>query len=261
MTKEMISAFLQEMEEKHHIKILYAVDSGSLSFGYASPESDTDVRFIYVNRPEYYFSLTPKADTVNFMNEDHTLDVEGFDLKKALALMMKTNPIESDWLHSDLVYIKESGFKEKMLEFERMYYNPKHAMYHFHSISVKHNDRYFKEGITLKRFIYFMRGLLACVWIERHGCHPPVNMDELIDAVVEDADMRESAHRLLATKRLGRAHNNDPVDDCLVEYTKGLREYYEKFLPEFKANKPVGDEATLVKFLMEMIGFPLKDTL
>lgn len=261
MTKEMITAFLHEMEEKHRIKILYAVDSGSLSFGYASPESDTDVRFIYVNRPEYYFSLTPKADTVNFISEDHTLDVEGFDLKKALALMMKTNPIESDWLHSDLVYIEAPGFKEKMLEFERMYYNPKHAMYHFHSISVKHNGRYFKLGVTLKRFIYYMRGQLACVWLEKYGCHPPVNMDELIDAVVEDAVVRESAHRLLATKRLGRAHNEDPVDECLVEYINGLRSYYEKFLPEFKASKPIGDEAVLVKFLMGMIGFGTNSTL
>lgn len=253
MTDNKILAFLHEMEEKHNIKILYAVDSGSLSFGYASPESDTDVRFIYVNRPEYYFSITPKADTVNFMNEDHTLDVEGFDLKKALGLMMKTNPIESDWLHSDLVYIEAPGFKEKMLEFERMYYNPLHAMYHFHSISVKHNDRYLKVEVTLKRFIYYMRGLLACKWIERHRCHPPVNMDELIDAVVEEADVREAAHRLLATKRLGRSHNTDPVDERLVTYMNDLRHYYEKFLPEYKVSKPVGNEDALVKFLMENV--------
>lgn len=106
-----------------------------------------------------------------------------------------------------------------------------------------------------------MRGLLACVWLEKYSCHPPVNMDELIDAVVEDAVVRESAHRLLATKRLGRAHNEDPVDECLVEYMNGLRSYYEKFLPEFKASKPIGDEAVLVKFLMGMIGFGTNSTL
>ena len=77
----------------------------------------------------------------------------------------------------------------------------------------------------------------------------------------KDAGVRESAQRLLATKRLGRAHNNDPVDDCLVEYMNGLRYYYEKFLPEFKATKPVRDEASLVEFLMEMIGFGTNSTL
>lgn len=124
-----------------------------------------------MNRPEFYFSITPKADTVHFMSEDHTLDIEGFELKKALGLMMKTNPIESDWLHSDLVYIEAPGFKEKMLEFER----------------------------------------------------------------------------------IGRSHNTDPVDERLVAYMNNLRYYYEKFLPNFKAAKPLGNEDALIKNLMETV--------
>ena len=77
----------------------------------------------------------------------------------------------------------------------------------------------------------------------------------------KDAGVRESAQRLLATKRLGCAHNNDPVDGCLVKHMNGLRFYYENFLPEFKASKPVGDEAALVEFIMEMIDFGTNSTL
>ena len=110
MTKEMITAFLHEMEEKHDIKILFAVDSGSLSFGYASPESDTDVRFIYVNRPEYYFSLTPKADTVSYMNEDHTLDVEGFDLTIWKQLIYHRNKWLSAALTAFIEFVKNHEF-------------------------------------------------------------------------------------------------------------------------------------------------------
>ena len=118
-------------------------------------------------------------------------------------MLMNTNPVESDWLHSDVVYIQAEGFRGKMLEFAKMYYTPSHAMYHFRSISVKHNDRYLQEKVTLKRFIYYMRGFLAYTWIEKNYCHPPVMIDDLIDAVIEDNEIRAMAHGILAGKRTG----------------------------------------------------------
>lgn len=251
MEAEMVLSFLHKLEKEHDIKILYAVNGGSMSMGYASPESDTDVRFIYVHRPEYYFSITPKPDTINYMSDDHDLDLVGFELRKALSMLMKTNPIESDWLHSDVVYIEAEGFRSKMLEFEKMYYNPTHAMYHFRSISVKHNDRYFQEKVTLKRFIYYMRGFLSCIWIEKNYCHPPVIIDDLIDAVIDDSEIRELAHGILATKRSGSTHNDDPVDERLVEHMNAIREHIESILPTFRPDKPEGKKELLTLFLME----------
>ena len=97
--KDRILQLLKDIEQKHNVKVLLAVNSGSRCFGYASEASDWDVRFIYVHKPEWYFSISQTSDVIEYMNEEDGLDAEGFDLKKALTLLTKTNPIESDWLH------------------------------------------------------------------------------------------------------------------------------------------------------------------
>ena len=245
---------LHELEKRHEIKILMAVNYGSRSFGYASAESDWDVRFIYVHRPEWYFSIVKEEDTIEMMLEEEHLDIEGYDLKKALLLLTKTNPIESDWLHSKDYFIKDESFMEAMLTFEAQCYNSHHAMYHFYSISVKHNQRYLDEEVTLKRFIYYMRGLLSCRWVEQHGCHPPVNVDELIDVTITDNEnVREKAHRLLELKRTGKSHDMEIVDVDLSDYVFGLQKYYEKLLPSHIDSKPKVDIPSMSKYLMKVV--------
>ena len=244
---------LHELEEKHNIKILMAVNYGSRSFGYASAESDWDVRFIYVHRPEWYFSIVKEEDTIEMMLEEEYLDIEGYDLKKALLLLAKTNPIESDWLHSKDYFIVDESFMEAMLTFEAQCYNSHHAMYHFYSISVKHNQRYLDEKVTLKRFIYYMRGLLSCRWVEQHKSHPPVNVDELIDATIMDnISVRRKAHHILELKRTGKSHDMAVVDKELSDYVFGMQKYYETLLPDYLDTKPQADITVMSKFLMDV---------
>ena len=242
---------LHELEEKHNIKILMAVNYGSRSFGYASAESDWDVRFIYVHRPEWYFSIVKEEDTIEMMLEEEHLDIEGYDLKKALLLLTKTNPIESDWLHSKDYFIVDESFMEAMLTFEAQCYNPHHAMYHFYSISVKHNQRYLEEEVTLKRFIYYMRGLLSCRWVEQHKSHSPVDVDELIDATIIDNDsVRMKAHHLLELKRLGKSNDMAIVDTALSDYVFDMQKYYEELLPRYMDTKPQADIPAMSRFMM-----------
>lgn len=244
-------SLLHELEEKHDIKIMMAVNYGSRSFGYSSPESDWDVRFIYVHRPEWYFSIVKEEDTIEMMLEDEHLDIEGYDLKKALFLLAKTNPIESDWLHSKDYFIVDESFMEAMLSFEAQCYDPHHAMYHFYSISVKHNQRYLEEEVTLKRFIYYMRGLLSCRWVEQHKSHPPVNVDELIDATITDNDsVRLKAHHLLELKRLGKSNDMAIVDTALSDYVFDMQKYYEELLPRYMDTKPQADIPAMSRFMM-----------
>lgn len=58
--RERICKHLREIEEQHHIKILYAVESGSRAWGFSSPDSDWDVRFIYVHEPECGTSISKR---------------------------------------------------------------------------------------------------------------------------------------------------------------------------------------------------------
>ena len=252
--KDRILQLLKDIEQKHNVKVLLAVNSGSRCFGYASETSDWDVRFIYVHKPEWYFSITQTSDVIEYMNEEDGLDAEGFDLKKALTLLTKTNPIESDWLHSKEFFVCDEDFLKAMLQFEANCYNTKSAMYHFYSMCVKHNDRYLQKEITLKRFIYYMRGLLACRWVEIHGTHPSVNLDELIDATITDNELvRTQAHALLALKRSGKQYDNSEVNEELVNYINDTRQHYEELLPQYRCEKPQFDSAIMSRFLMDLV--------
>ena len=116
--RDKIMTLLRELEIKNNIKILMAVNYGSRCFGYSSAESDWDVRFIYVHRPEWYFSIVKTEDVIELMVEEEHLDIEGYDLKRALYLLARTNPIESDWLHANDFYILDEDFLKTMLSFE-----------------------------------------------------------------------------------------------------------------------------------------------
>jgi hypothetical protein len=252
--KERILTLLHELEKKHDIRILIAVSYGSRSFGYASAESDWDVRFIYVNRPEWYFSITKTEDSLKLILDDEDIDMEGYDLRKALTLLAKTNPNESDWLHASDYLIINEDFLHAMRTFEAQCYNLHHAMYHFYSISLKHNQRYLEKEVTVKRFVYYMRGLLSCRWLEQHGSHPPVNVDELIDATLTDNEtVREKAHHLLEIKRSGRSHDKAAVDEELADYMFGIQKYYEQLLPKYKDIKPQADYTAMSKYLMNVV--------
>ncbi len=248
--REKIMTKLHDLEKKHEIRILLAVNYGSRCFGYASPESDWDVRFIYVHRPEWYFSINKTEDTIQM--EDGEQDLSGYDLKKALSLLEKTNPNESDWLHATDYYILDADFLKAMRAFESQCYNVHHAMHHFYSIGLKHNERYLQKEVTLKRFVYYMRGILSCRWLEKWGTHPPVIVDELVDATMTDNDeVRESTHRLLELKRMGKKNDALIVDDKLYEYVYALQVYYKEFLQNYASEKPRADYAAMSRFLME----------
>ena len=106
MNKEMklkIIEELQKIEETEDVKIIMAVESGSRAWGFASPDSDYDVRFIYVHEPEWYFHIEEQKDTIEQMFPDET-DMSGWDLKKALRLFKSSNPSLFEWLHSPIIY-------------------------------------------------------------------------------------------------------------------------------------------------------------
>lgn len=99
-----------------------------------------------------------------------------------------------------------------------------------------------------------MRGLLSCRWVEQHGCHPPVNVDELIDVTTTDNDnVREKAHRLLELKRTGKSHDMEIVDTELSDYVLELQKHYESLLPKHVNSKPKVDISSMSRFLMKVV--------
>ena len=101
--EELVLLKLKEIEEAEHIKILHAIESGSRAWGFASPDSDYDVRFIYVRPQQYYLELQPKQDFIEWIL-DETLDINGWDLSKTLRHFHKSNATLFEWANSPIVY-------------------------------------------------------------------------------------------------------------------------------------------------------------
>lgn len=112
--KDKILQKLHSLEQQYNITILLTVDGGSYEYGYASPDSDHDVRFIYVNLPDYYFAITPKADNIEVKDDGCGLDFVGYDLRKALGFILKGNALTAEWTHSEVYFIDRDGAKAQL---------------------------------------------------------------------------------------------------------------------------------------------------
>ncbi len=230
-----ITEKLRRIEHEYDVKILLAVESGSRAWGFASPDSDYDVRFIYVHKPEWYFRVARQPDTIEYMSGDRLLDFSGWELRKTLQLLSKTNPNLSDWLLTDKIYLFEDEFLHVIREVQSKFYNPIHAMYHFFNIAKRHDEAYLRRnGCMLKKFLYFLRGLLACEYIEQYQQHPPVDFRELVDLTISDGNLKGAVNSLLELKTKSKEHDSVIVDEALQNYAYGLYNEREKKLADFR---------------------------
>lgn len=177
--KETILKNLNEIEEKYEVKILYAIESGSRAWGFASQDSDYDVRFIYVHKKDWYLDLSPKDDFINYCLDD-VLDINGWDLSKTLKLLNDCNPSLSEWLYSPIIY-KESDDINELRGLLKKHINEKKEFFHYLSLAKKtyKNTIQGKDKIRLKKYFYILRALLCCEYIYRNHCLPPVKFEEL----------------------------------------------------------------------------------
>ena len=235
--EEFIPGCLKSIEKKYEVKILLAVESGSRAWGFASKDSDWDVRFVYCHKPEWYFSIGEKRDVIEetFIND---IDASGWDIKKALGQLKRSNPSFMEWINSPLVYRSDEAFMSKLIPLAQQCFNPTKAMYHYQRIYVKHDERYLqKQGYPMKRYLYYLRGILACQWIEKYKTLPPVSFKELYEDVVEDETVKEGIRELVLLKSSGKEKDMSEVPEYLVSYYLPIAEFYsdyvERFRPEY----------------------------
>lgn len=196
--REVILETLKEIEARENVRIIHCVESGSRAWGFASPDSDYDVRFIYVRPKEFYLRLDRTRDVIEWQLDD-TLDVNGWDVQKALALLHKSNPTIFEWNASPIVY-KTTPEWSRISAIVKDYMMAKTGLYHYLSMA-KNNDREYLKGemVRLKKYFYVLRPVLACKWILTHGTPPPVLFEELVDACLEE-EMKPHVAALVAKK-------------------------------------------------------------
>ena len=196
--REKILQKLAEAEEQEHVTVLHAVESGSRAWGFASPDSDYDVRFIYVRREADYLKLGMQRDVIEWQLDD-VYDISGWDLQKALRLLHGSNPSLLEWCNSPVVY-RTTDYWAGVKDAADAYFSEKAGANHYLSMA-KHNYNAYLTGETvrLKKYFYVLRPVLACRWIlERHSI-PPVAFAELLDSMLDPA-MRPIVHDLMQQK-------------------------------------------------------------
>lgn len=225
--EELVRIKLKEIEEKENIKILHAVESGSRAWGFASPDSDYDVRFIYVRNSDFYLSLRETKDFIDWeLNE--VLDINGWDLKKALQHFQKSNATLFEWSNSPVVYYTTDEWKKIYKETAEKYFSKKAAMYHYYATANKNYHEYLMDDmVKYKKYFYVLRPLLACRWIEEKKCPPPVLFDEMLKTVLED-DMKGHVEELLAKKIKMSESDKAPKVGVINSYIEEKLSYYKK---------------------------------
>ncbi|MFT4548785.1 MAG: putative nucleotidyltransferase [Verrucomicrobiales bacterium] len=175
-----ITKRLGELEAERGIRILYACESGSRAWGFASPDSDYDVRFIYAHDPEWYMSIHSRDETIDLELEG-LLDFSGWDLRKALRLFAKSNGALLEWLHSPIVYREDTQLIELWRSLVPDIVGPKALACHYlgQCKRIWHGSLQADE-VRAKHYLYALRSLLAAKWVlERRGI-PVVEFARLI---------------------------------------------------------------------------------
>ncbi len=196
-----IESTLSRIENEHAIKVLFACESGSRGWGFASPDSDYDVRFIYVHKVDWYLTVLPGRDVVELPISD-VYDVSGWDLRKALGLLRNGNATLVEWLSSPVIYTADQSFLIAVRDAAQQVHRPERAFHHYlHMATRNYREHLHGEVVRLKKYLYVLRPLLACLWIERNLGPVPMRFQDLVDVLVTDAPLKKAIAELLAIKR------------------------------------------------------------
>jgi uncharacterized protein len=241
---------LDQIEAEHDVKVLFACESGSRGWGFASPDSDYDVRFVYVQRLSWYLTVEAQRDVIELPISDE-LDVSGWELRKALQLLRKSNPTLLEWLDSPVVYREDALQAARMRALAPQFFSALRGRYHYLSMAKK-NFRGYLQGasVRLKKYLYVLRPLLAARWIDFGMGMPPMRFADLVAGTVTDVVLRDEINRLLAIKMQVKE----------AEYSARwpvIHEFIEHELQNAECNtdykRSEGDAHELDQFLQEVV--------
>lgn len=250
--KEQIIRKLGDIEQRYGVRILLAVESGSRAWGFASPDSDYDVRFIYVHLRDWYLSLQERRDVIEELDPERILDVSGWDLRKALTLMARCNCAFVEWLSSPIIYYSDEAFSREILDLKDKYFRKVSSVNHYFHMAMNHDKKYLeKRGCELKRFMYHIRGLLAARWAMEKGTYPPIPFMRLADAEISDETVKAKLTELVRLKSTSKEHDRAIVDEVLIQYAAGTTEEIQNRLGSFPA-EPQPDYSPLDRFFLKV---------
>lgn len=194
---------IHDAERDHNVRVLYAVESGSRAWGFESPNSDYDVRFIYVHPKDWYVAvdLEDQRDVIEYPIVDE-IDINGWDLRKALKLFRKSNPAFVEWLQSPIVYLEKGDFASQARALMRDIYSIEKGIYHYRSMAKTNYRGYLRDDIVpLKKYFYVLRPLLSIMWLEKYRQPAPIEFDKLRTLIADNETLNSCVENLLERKK------------------------------------------------------------
>lgn len=183
---------------KHGVRIAFACESGSREWGFASPDSDFDVRFVYVRPMADYLRLEEPRDVIE-EPEVARIDASGWDLRKFLRLLRNSNPSAIEWLSSTTVYHEEPAFV-RARELVDECFSPTASAWHYYGMVKRHDARYLRdELVQTKKYLYVVRAILAAEWSITRLTRPPMPFLRLCEGMLDDK-YADEIEILLASK-------------------------------------------------------------
>lgn len=256
--KKAILKQLREIEEQHEVKIFYACESGSRAWGFASADSDYDVRFLYTHPREWYLSvdLERKRDVIE-QPIDGELDISGWDLRKALQLLRKSNPPLLEWLRSPIVYRQQPAAIERFRELIPVCYSPKACYHHYLHMAQGNFREYLKgEEVWLKKYFYVLRPLLALRWIEYETGTVPMEFEIMVHRLITDGKLKEEIQNLLTLKRDGNELQHGPRIEPISRFIEQELQRFEQMKVK---RKPYAGTELLNAAFREMLSIIWQD--
>jgi predicted nucleotidyltransferase len=207
-------------EQEHNVKVLYAVESGSRAWGFASPNSDYDVRFIYAHPKDWYVAvdLEEKRDVIEYPIVDE-IDISGWDVRKALRLFKKSNPSFVEWLHSSIVYRDDGVFAESARNMLASSYSINKGIYHYRSMAKTNYRGYLRKPmVPLKKYFYVLRPLLSILWMEKYRTPAPIEFDTLRQMLETGSELDLAITDLIVRKKLAMEKEIAPAVPVINQF-------------------------------------------
>jgi predicted nucleotidyltransferase len=251
-----IDAAVDHVVREHGVAIGLAVESGSRAWGFPSPDSDYDCRFVYIRPLAHYLTPWPRRDVIELPLADE-LDVNGWDLAKALRLLMKGNAVIIEWLTSPLVYRGDETFRSSFLALSRAVADRDLIMRHYLHLGEEFRRRHLSDpaDVPLKKLFYALRPAAAVRWLTRHpdATVAPMHFPTLMAECEPPDDVAATVTDLLARKAATRELGTGPLAQPLAEFIDGELEWARSNTPRRRARDRREQHAMCDRFFAENV--------
>lgn len=221
----MIHTALDALARENQFRILFACESGSRAWGFASPDSDYDVRFVYVPSLAWYLQVKSAKDTCECMLP-HDLDLSGWELRKLLHHFGSSNITLYEWFGSPIHYL-ESDLSRTLTELIPHFFNARKAMFHYVSMATGIAQEHLGNEIGIKKLFYIIRALYACHWINEYHSMPPTLFNVLFEKCTIPSDIQDLVQDYLTQKQDAVEGQTIPLNPSLKHWITQQITYFE----------------------------------